>query len=84
MARLTIKVIPKSRRQEVKKDKNVIKVWLHSPPAEGRANEELVRILADKFGVAKSSIVISSGKSSKIKIVDILGLSDEKLEKSLG
>lgn len=83
MAKVTIKVIPKSSKQGVKKVGDVIKVWLQSPPVEGRANEELVRILADKFSVSKSAIQIIHGIQGKNKTVDILGRTLEEIEKSL-
>jgi uncharacterized protein (TIGR00251 family) len=76
MAKITIKVIPKSTRQEVKKVGDVTKVWLHAPPAEGQANEELVLVLAKHFSVPKSAIKITSGLSSRNKVVDILGISE--------
>ena len=55
MTKILAKVIPKSRRSEVKIDGDVIKVWLHAPPIEGRANEELILILAEKLGLPKTS-----------------------------
>ncbi len=81
--RFSVKVIPKSRRQEVKLDGNVIKVWLHAAPTDGKANDELVRILADKFSVSKNSVTIISGFSIRSKTVDILGLTREEMQKSL-
>jgi hypothetical protein len=75
--RFSVKVIPKSSRQGVKIDGNVIKVWLHAAPADGRANEELVRTLANLFSVSKNRVTIVSGFSSRIKIVDILGVSGQ-------
>lgn len=74
MAKFNVKVIPRSSRQEVKMTDSVIKVWLHAPPAEGQANEELVLILAEHFSVPKSAIKIVAGGSSRNKVVDILGI----------
>lgn len=74
--RMTIKVIPKSGRQDVKIEGDKAKVWLKSAPANGKANEELVRVLAEYFDVATSMVEIRSGLSSKKKIVDIMGVKD--------
>ena len=74
MAKITIKVIPKSSRQEVKKVGDVTKVWLHASPTEGQANEELVLVLAKHFSVPKSAVKIVSGLASRNKVVDILGI----------
>jgi uncharacterized protein YggU (UPF0235/DUF167 family) len=62
---------------------NVIKVWLHSAPTDGRANDELVLILAKKLEIAKSHVKIIRGFSSRTKTVDILGLSISEIEKRL-
>lgn len=83
MTRLSVKVIPKSGRLELKFDGKTLKVWLKSAPEDGKANDELVRILADKFDLPKSAIEIVHGFSSKNKIVDIAGISVDKIEKSL-
>ena len=83
MSRLSVKVIPKSGRSELKKVGNSLKIWLLSAPEDGKANDELVRILADKLDIRKSDIVIRSGFSSRNKIVDIVGVSLEDIEKIL-
>lgn len=83
MSRISIKVIPKSGRSELKISGKTLKVWLTSAPADGKANEELVRTLADKLDVRKAAIEIISGFSSRNKIVDIVGVSLEDIEKIL-
>ncbi len=58
---------------EAKKEKFdfsfVIKV--KEKPVLGRANEAIIKILAEHFGVAKSSINLVSGATSKNKIFNI-------------
>lgn len=83
MTRLSVKVIPKSGRSELKFEGKTLKAWLKSAPEDGKANEELVRTLADKLGAPKTCIEIVRGFSSKNKIVDISGISTEEIEKSL-
>lgn len=80
--RMTIKVIPKSGRQEVKIEGDKAKVWLRSVPAGGKANDELVRVLAKYFDVAASTVIIRSGLSSKNKIVDIVGVNEDRERKT--
>ena len=51
-------------------------VWLaqlKSPPVEGKANEELVALVARHFGCRKSAVSIKSGASSRTKLVQIEG-----------
>lgn len=83
MSRVSIKVIPKSGRSELKRVGNSLKAWLKSAPEDGKANDELVRILADKLNVRKSEIEIVSGFSSRNKVVDIVGVSATDIEKIL-
>lgn len=83
MSRVPIKVIPKSGRSELKKVGNSLKAWLKSTPSDGQANEELVRILADKLDIRKSDVKIVSGFSSRNKVVDISGISASDIEKIL-
>ena len=83
MSRLSVKVIPKSGRSELKMVGKTLKVWLKSAPANGKANEELVRILADRFDISVSEVRIFSGFSSRNKIVDILGVTQGDIEKIL-
>ncbi len=42
---------------------------LKSPPVDGKANAELIALVADAFGCTKSSISIKTGAGSKLKRV---------------
>ena len=81
MTRIQIKVIPKSSRQDLKMEGKTLKVWLHAPPEKGKANQELVLILAKKLHIPKSSIQIIKGESTKNKLVDIEGITLEEIQK---
>lgn len=71
---LRIKVEPRSSRAGIVGPYgDALKVKLTSPPVEGRANKELVELLAREFGVHKKDIEIISGQSSKNKIVKLHG-----------
>jgi len=70
--KITVRV--KSRAKENKviiEDAAHYAVYIHAPATEGKANEALIRVLADHFDIAQSRIRIVSGFSSRIKIVDI-------------
>ena len=50
--------------------------WLaqiKSPPVDGKANAELVLLIADRFGCRRSAVSIRSGASGRMKLVDIQG-----------
>ncbi len=46
-------------------------IALHALPIEGRANQELIRFLANEFSVAKSRITIIRGLHARKKVVEI-------------
>lgn len=72
MIKKQVKVKPNSRQQNIQEEADgSLTVHLKSPPVDGKANEELVKILAEKFNVAKSQITIKSGLSSRTKLVEI-------------
>jgi hypothetical protein len=70
--RIYVKAIPKSSKKEITKiSEGEYKVHLTAPPEKGKANEMLIKMLADYFNVSKSAITIVGGKTTRIKIVDI-------------
>jgi len=48
-----------------------IKIRLHAPPVDGKANEALCRFLADSFAVKRQAVSLLSGETSRIKRVRI-------------
>lgn len=49
-----------------------LKIYLTAVPVDGKANKELIRLLAEKLGVSKSRIEIIKGEKSKEKVVEVL------------
>ncbi|MFM6190536.1 DUF167 domain-containing protein [Planktothrix sp.] len=72
MTRLKIKVKPNSKQQALHTEPDgSLTVHLKSPPVEGKANQELIQLLAKHLGVPKSEIMIKSGLSSHHKLVEV-------------
>jgi uncharacterized protein len=44
---------------------------LKSPPVDGKANAELVALVAEQFGCRKAAVSIKAGASGRIKLVRI-------------
>lgn len=44
---------------------------LKSPPVDGKANEELIALVAEHFACRKSAVVIQRGQSSRLKFVRV-------------
>ena len=67
-----VKVKPNSKRQSIEEQPDgSLTVHLKSPPVDGKANEELIALLAERFKVSKSKISIKSGLASKNKLIEI-------------
>ena len=70
----SVRVIPRSSRSEIVGEYDgSLKVKLNSPPVDGAANAELIKLLAKEFDVSKSQVEILSGNTSKQKQVKISG-----------
>jgi len=68
----SVKVKPNSKNQSVvEEDDASLTVYLKSPPIDGKANKELIELLAKKFNLPKSSITIQLGLSGRTKLVNI-------------
>ena len=52
-----------------------LKIAVHAPPVEGRANSALIEFLADKFDVPKSYVELVSGELSRSKVFLVRGVS---------
>ncbi len=76
-----VRVVPRSSKSEIGGPHDgALKVRLSSPPVDGAANAELVKLLAKSFGVAKSDVEIISGSASKAKRIRISGASASAIE----
>ncbi|MCK9534741.1 MAG: DUF167 family protein [Pseudomonas sp.] len=49
-----------------------IKLRLHAPPVDGKANNQLIAFLSKAFGVTKQAVQIESGELSRQKRVRII------------
>jgi len=72
---IEVKVDPRSSRNEIAStgDK-IIKVKLTAPPVGGAANALLIELLAEKFGIRKSDVIIMQGESSRHKLIKLRGV----------
>jgi uncharacterized protein (TIGR00251 family) len=73
---LAIKAIPNAPRNEaVGWLGDALKVKVHAPPVEGRANEALCEFLADTLGLPRRAVTVLRGDTSRQKLVRIEGRS---------
>ena len=69
---IQVKVKPNARASRlVDEGSGVWSAQLKSPPVDGKANEELLALVAKQFGCPKSAVSIKSGASGRMKLVRI-------------
>jgi uncharacterized protein len=71
---LACKVQPRAKHNMFGEVRNgAVIVKLRAPPVDGKANDELVRFIADTFAVPISRIRIERGQNSRHKVLRIEG-----------
>ena len=60
---------------------DAVKVRVRSAPVDGKANKELVEVLADAFGLPKASVAFKSGETSKTKRLLLRGVASVAVRK---
>lgn len=69
--RVSVLVVPNAGRNGVVEEGDHLKVYVRAPPVKGKANEAVIEVLAEFFGVKKGDIRIISGERSREKVVEI-------------
>lgn len=73
---LTLHVQPGAKRSEiVGLHGDALKIKLAAPPVEGRANEVLLKFIAELFDVPLRNVELKQGEQSRRKVVTIIGSS---------
>lgn len=82
---LALKAIPNAPRNEVVGWLgDALKVKVHAPALEGRANAELCEFLADTLRLPRRAVTVARGDKSRQKFVRIDGLSLAEAKVRLG
>ncbi|HEY3521238.1 MAG TPA: DUF167 domain-containing protein [Rhodanobacteraceae bacterium] len=69
---IEVRVKPNARTSTLEPvDDGTWRAQLKSPPVDGKANAELIALVAEQFGCAKSAITIKSGAGGRVKRVHI-------------
>ncbi len=81
----TVRVVPRASKSGIVGEHNgAVKVRLTSPPVDGAANAELIKLLAKSFGVARSEVSMIAGETSKTKRIRISGATAAQLQSLIG
>ena len=72
---INVKVVPQAGRQKIVLDKNgTIKCYLNSPAEDGKANHELIKLLAESLNIPQRQVAIMQGQTSRNKVIAIDGI----------
>ena len=70
---LKVRAKPKSKVEYVKEvEKDLYEVAVKEPPEDGRANERIIELLAEHFGVSKSKVQLLRGSTSRLKVFEVI------------
>jgi uncharacterized protein (TIGR00251 family) len=82
---LAIKAIPNAPRSEIVGWLgDALKVKIHAPPVEGKANDALCEFLADTLGLPRRAVTLVRGDTSRQKVVRLSGLTLADARSRLG
>lgn len=73
MRLIPIKVKPLAHQSQLTpQDDGSYLAQLKAPPVDGKANAELIALVAQFFGVSRAAVRIKSGASARIKRVQVI------------
>ena len=79
-ATLSLHVQPGAKKSEcVGLHGEALKIRLAAPPVDGKANEALLRFLAQRLAIPRQQISLKSGQTSRQKVVEIESVTAERL-----
>jgi uncharacterized protein len=61
----------------------VLQAKVTAPPADGKANKALCRLIAKRVGVAPSRVSVVRGEKSREKVVRVEGIDEGTLSEAL-
>jgi uncharacterized protein (TIGR00251 family) len=74
---IRVKVIPRANKDQISgfMQDGTLKIRIAAPPVDGKANQALVKFLSGSLDLDRDQISITSGTSSRNKILEIRGIS---------
>lgn len=77
---LTLHIQPSAKKTEFAGlHGDALKIRLAAPPVDGKANEALIRFVAEQLKLAKSAVTLKSGHTSRRKVLEIIGATAEAI-----
>ena len=75
-----VKLQPKASKTAIIGEMDgALKISVNAPPVDGKANEALVKFVAQLLKVARSSVTIAAGASSRNKVIRVEGVTADQV-----
>jgi len=85
VGRIQVRVQPRARRNEVAGERDGrLLVRVTAPPVDGKANAALRKLIARRLGAPPGSVTVVRGEGSRDKLVEVAGVDDAVLRRTLG
>jgi uncharacterized protein (TIGR00251 family) len=79
-ATLPLRVQPKAKRNAILGEQaGALKVSVTAPPEDGRANDAVLALLRETFGLQRSQLALLSGQTNRNKVVLVRGVTPQQL-----
>ncbi len=71
---LTLHIQPGAKKTEIAgRHGEALKIRLAAPPVDGKANEALIKFVAQTLGLPKAAVRLKSGQTSRQKVLAVEG-----------
>lgn len=81
---LEVKITPNASKNEILRwEENRFVIKIQGIPEKGKVNENLISFLARTLGIAKAQIKIVAGQASRLKKLNIQGISLEQIKERM-
>jgi uncharacterized protein len=84
-AEIAVRVQPRARRAEIAGIRGgAVLIRVQAPPVNGKANEAVCRLVAERAGLSRRSVSLLRGPRGRDKVLRVDGLSEAELLAKLG
>jgi uncharacterized protein (TIGR00251 family) len=81
---IAVRLQPRARANEIVGERaGVLVVRVTAPPAEGRANDALCRLIAKRARIGVRRVSVVRGAGSREKVVRVQGIDERELRRAL-
>ncbi|SEM23169.1 hypothetical protein SAMN05443999_11628 [Roseovarius azorensis] len=69
--RIALRVTPRASRNRIVAEGDTLRVYVTTPPEDGKANAAVLKLLAKALGLPKSRLTLIHGQTSRDKVFQV-------------